>query len=252
MEINPSPSSKKGKISLENKELLRADIFFSNKNPKKWWGVKKAIMPIAGLATRFLPLSKAVPKELWPLVDKPMVQYTIEELKNSKIFNIIFVISPEKKIVLDYFKEKRGLKEILKKRKKKESLLEIEKIEKLARGMKFSFVFQKKPLGDGDAILKAEKKIKDEPFLVFYPDDIVYSKTPCAKKLIEIFEKYKKPVMAISKIEREKIPFYGIVGGKKIEKRIYKVEKILEKPKINEAPSNLAIVGKRIVTPKNH
>lgn len=212
--------------------------------------IKKAIVPIAGLATRFLPLSKIVPKELWPVVDKPMIEYTIEELKKSKIFEIIFVISPEKKVVLDYFKENKKLKKILKERKKKNELLEIERLEKLCQGLKFSFVFQKKPLGDGHAVLQAEKKIKNEPCLVFYPDDIVISKIPCAKSLISIFKKYQKPVMAVSKIEKNKIPFYGIIGGRKIGKRIYRVEKILEKPEIEKAPSNLAIIGKRIITPE--
>lgn len=212
--------------------------------------VKKAIVPIAGLATRFLPLSKVVPKELWPLIDRPMIEYTIEELKNSKIFEIIFVISPEKKLVLDYFKENKKLKRILKERKKRKEMREIKKLEKVCQGMKFSFVFQKKPLGDGHAVLQAEKKLKNEPCLVFYPDDIVISKIPCAKLLISIFKKYQKPVMAVAKIEKKKIPFYGIIGGRKIGKRIYKVETILEKPKIKEAPSNLAVIGKRIITPE--
>lgn len=212
--------------------------------------IKKAIVPIAGLATRFLPLSKVLPKELWPVVDKPMIEYTIEELKKSKIFDIIFVISPEKKIVLNYFKEDKKLKKILKERKKKNELLEIKRLEKLCQGMNFSFVFQKKPLGDGHAVLQAEKKLKDEPCLVLYPDDIVFSKIPCAKTLISIFKKYQKPIMAVSEIEKKKIPFYGMIGGKKIEKRIYKVEKILEKPQIKQAPSNLAIIGKRIITPE--
>lgn len=212
--------------------------------------VKKAIVPIAGLATRFLPLSKVVPKELWPLVDKPMIQYTIEELKASKVFEIIFVISPEKKLVLAYFKKDEKTKGILKKKRKTEFLAEIKKLEEICRGIKFSFVFQKKPLGDGHAVLQAEKKIKGEPCLVLYPDDIVESKIPCSKKLIQIFKKYKKTVMAVSRIEKKKIPFYGIIEGKKIGERIYKVGKILEKPSIEMAPSNLAIIGKRIITPE--
>jgi len=250
MEVNPSPFSKKTRLSLGNNKSLGKNNFSSGKNLEKWCGVKKAVVPIAGLATRFLPLSKVLPKELWPLVDKPMIQYTLEELKASKVFEVIFVISPEKKPVLAYFKKDEKIKRILKERKKTGFLTEIKKLEEICQGMKFSFVFQKKPLGDGHAVLQAEKKMKGEPCLVLYPDDIVKSKIPCAKKLIQIFKKYKRPVMAVSKIERRKIPFYGIIGGKKIEMRIYKVEKILEKPSIEMAPSNLAIIGKRIITPE--
>ena len=133
MEVNPSPFSKKTRLSLGNNKSLGKNNFSSSKNLEKWCGVKKAVVPIAGLATRFLPLSKVLPKELWPLVDKPMIQYTIEELKASKVFEVIFVISPEKKPVLDYFKKDEKIKRILKERKKTEFLTEIKKIEEICR-----------------------------------------------------------------------------------------------------------------------
>jgi len=212
--------------------------------------VKKAIIPIAGLGTRFLPLSKAVPKELWPLVDKPFIQYTIEEAKDSGISQIVFVISAGKKGIVDYFKKSPKLEKILKDKRKNHLLEELKELQKLCQGISFSYVFQKKPLGDGHAVLQAKKIIKNEPCFVIYPDDIIDSKTPCISQLSQIFKTTQRPVMALAQVSRKKFPFYGIVAGEKIATRLYKVKKIIEKPKIDEAPSNLAIVGRRIITPE--
>ena len=217
--------------------------------------IKKAIIPIAGLGTRFLPLSKILPKELWPLVDKPVIQYIIEETKASGISQIIFVISPEKRVVLDYFKKyyfqkSAKLEKRLKDKNKITFLQELKKLEELCQNLSFSFVFQKKPLGDGHAIFLTRNLVKGEPVAVSFGDDIVDSQTPCLLQLIKIFKTAQKPVIALYRIPEEKIPSYGIVKVERITSRLYKIKKIVEKPAIDEAPSDLAIVGKYILTPE--
>src|SRR3989344_9512169 len=185
--------------------------------------VSKAIIPIAGLGTRFLPLSKVLPKELWPLLDKPVIQRITEEALASGIKKIIFVTRPGKKIILDYFKSLR---------------------------IPFEKVSQNKQLGDGHAVLQAESKIKNEAVAVLFGDDIVESKTPCLAQLIKVFKKYQKPVIALYRLPKEQLSSYGIVGVEKIGPRVYKIKKIIEKPHAKDAPSNLAIVGKYILTPE--
>jgi len=215
--------------------------------------VKKAIIPVAGLGTRFLPLSKVVPKELWPLIDKPVVQYIVEEAKASGITQIIFVVPPfskkgGKKVILDYFKKSPKIEKILKERKKNHILSECQNLEEIAKDITFSYVFQKKPLGDGDAILQARNKIGNEPAAVLFADDIVDSNTPCISQLIKVFNSCQRPIVALYQLPEERLPFYGIVKVEKIANRFYKMKKIIEKPSIEEAPSNLAIVGKYIIT----
>jgi len=215
--------------------------------------IKKAIVPIAGLATRFLPLSKVLPKGLWPLVDKPILQYIIEEIKNSGIHQVIFVVSSEKSVVLDSFKKKYfqripQLEKRLREKNRAALLKELEELQKLYQDLSFSFVIQKKPLGDGHAILQAKKLVKDEPVAVSFGDDIVESEIPCLLQLTKIFKTSQKPIIALYRVPREKIPSYGIVKVEKIANRLYKIKKIIEKPDIDEAPSNLAIVGKYILT----
>lgn len=213
--------------------------------------IKKALIPVAGLGTRFLPLSKEVPKELWPLVDKPVLQYIVEEAINSGIKEIIFVSRPEKKAIWDYFvKTDLELKRTLKKRKKEEILKELEDFEKIFKEISFSQVYQKKPLGDGHAIFQARRKIKRETIAVLFGDDVIEAKEPVLSQMIAVFKKYKKPIIAIYPIEKERISSYGVISGKEIEKGIFKIEKIVEKPKVEEAPSNLAIVGRYILTPE--
>lgn len=212
--------------------------------------IKKAIVPIAGLGTRFLPLSKVVSKELWPLVDKPLVQYTIEEAKASGVSEIVFVIGPGQKGALDYFKNSPKLEKILKNRKKDKILEELKKLQDLCQDISFSYVIQKTARGDGHAVFQAKKAIKDEPCFVLYPDDIVDSLTPCLLQLSRIFKTTQRPITALSQVPREKTRFYGIVTGEKIASRLYKVKEIVEKPEIDQVSSNLAIVGKRIITPE--
>lgn len=215
--------------------------------------IRKAVIPIAGLGTRFLPLSKVLAKEIWPLVDKPIIQYVVEEAKNSGMKEIVFVDRPDKKLVNDYFAEKthKELERILKFRKKKDLLEELETLKDITKNVSFSHVFQKKPLGDGHAILSAEQSVKNEPFAVSFADDVVESKTPCLLQMIRVFEKYRKPVLALYKIPKESFKYYGMVKVKKIGKNVYRIIGIVEKPKtIKDSPSNLAIVGKYVFPPK--
>ncbi|MFH1451262.1 MAG: sugar phosphate nucleotidyltransferase [bacterium] len=219
-------------------------------NPGATSGVRKAIIPFAGLGTRFLPLSKVVPKVLWPAVDIPVLQYIVEEAKESGIEEIIFVTSPGTKQVLDYFNEDAELEKILKERKKTQILEEARKLNDLLKGIKVSQVVQKKPLGDGHAILQAMKLIGPEPCAVLFADDIVYSKTPCLLQLMRIFKTCQRPVIAMKKVAKEKTPSYGVFDVEKIASKLYKVKNIIEKPKMEEAPSDLVIVGKYIITPE--
>ena len=212
--------------------------------------VKKAIMPIAGLGTRFLPLSKVLPKELWPLVDIPALQYIIQEAKSSGIEEMIFVISPDKRIVLDYFKPSPNIEKILKERKKDNVLKALKEFEDSLKEMSFSWALQKRPLGDGHAILQAAKIVGEEPCAVLFGDDIVDSETPCLSQLTRVFKTCQKPVLALCRLPKERISSYGVVGVEKIAHRLYKIKKIVEKPNPEEAPSDLAIVGKYILTPE--
>jgi len=212
--------------------------------------IKTAIVPVAGLSTRFLPLSKVVPKEFWPLVDKPVIQYIIEEIKNSGIEQIIFILSPKNKKIIDYIKPSLQLEKLLKERKKEDSLKELKELEKFFESISFSFVVQKKALGDGHAILQAANLIGDEPFACLFADDIVESKNPCISQLIKIFKTCQKPVLSLYRLPKEKISSYGVVSIEKIANRLFKIKEIIEKPKIEQAPSDLAIVGKYILTPE--
>ena len=212
--------------------------------------IKKAIIPIAGLGTRFLPLSSVIPKELFPLVDKPAIQYIIEEAKASGIQEIIFIVRPKKKEILEYFKENPELEKTLKSRNKEDLLKELQKTREILKGISFLSVSQTKPLGDGHAILQAKKLIGKEPCGVFFADDIVDSKTPCFLQLTNIFRTSKAPIVGLKKVSDDKIPNYGIVEVEKISSRLYKIKKIVEKPDKKSAPSNLAIIGRYVLTPE--
>jgi len=212
--------------------------------------IKKAIIPLAGLSTRFLPLSKVVSKELWPLVDLPMVQYVIEEAKNSGIKEIIFVLSPDKKKILDYLTSSPKIEKILKDKKREEVLEEVKKIEELFKSISFSYVLQKNPLGDGHAVLQAAKFATQEPVACMFGDDIIEAKIPAISQLAKVFKTCQKPVVALQRIPNEKISNYGVAVVEKIANRLYKIKKIVEKPSFEETPSDLAIVGRYILTPE--
>lgn len=212
--------------------------------------VKKAIIPVAGLGTRFLPMSLAVSKEFFPLVDKPLIQYIFEEVKNSGIKEIVFVGSPKQKLLLNYFRKYPDLEKLLIKRKKDAVLKELKDFEEKFADVSFSFAVQKNPLGDGHAILQAAKLLNSEPVAVAFNDDIVVSDTPAMSQLINIFKTSNAPVIALKSLPRERIPAYGSVVVEKIADRLYKIKKIIEKPAPDQIQSNLVIVGKYVLTPE--
>lgn len=208
--------------------------------------IKKAIILAAGLGTRFLPLTKVLSKELLPLVDQPLISYAVKETKDSGISNIIFVLSDKNKIILDFFKKNLKLEKTLKKRDKKEILKELERINTEFTEISFSYSLQPEPRGDGDALLRAKRRTR-EPTAVLFPDDIVEAKTPAILQLAKIFRTSEKPVVGLKKVSREKLPSYGVVEVEKIAHGLYKIKDIVEKPSLEEAPSELAIVGRYIL-----
>lgn len=212
--------------------------------------IKKAIIPIAGLGTRFLPMSKVLSKEFFPLVDKPIIQYILEEVKKSGITEVIFVVSPKQKTILNYFKKDAELENILVKRKKENILRDLKDFESAFEGITFSFAVQKQPLGDGNAILQAAKFVKKEPVANSFGDDIIDSDTPALLQLSEIFKTCNAPVLGLKAMPREKVPAYGMVIAEKISNRLYKIKKIIEKPELSEVTSNMVVIGKHILTPE--
>jgi UTP--glucose-1-phosphate uridylyltransferase len=212
--------------------------------------IKKAIIPAAGLGTRFLPLTKVLPKEFLPLVAQPMINYVVREAKDSEIDQIIFILSENKKNVFDYFKKNSKLENILKKRNQKELLEKLKKGELEFEGISFSFTLQQFPKGDGDAVLRAKTKIGKEAFGVLFPDDILVSKIPALAQLKKIFKTSQKPVIALKKLPKEKVSAYGVVAVEKIANRLYKVKEIQEKPTQDQAPSDLVIVGRYVLSPE--
>jgi len=212
--------------------------------------IKKAIIPIAGLGTRFLPMSKVLSKEFFPLVDKPIIQYILEEVKKSGITEVIFVVSPKQKTILNYFKKDAELENILIKRKKENILKDLKDFESAFEGITFSFAVQKQPLGDGNAILQAAKFVKKEPVANSFGDDIIDSDTPALLQLSEIFKTCNAPVLGLKAMPREKVPAYGMVIAEKISNRLYKIKKIIEKPELSEVTSNMVVIGKHILTPE--
>lgn len=212
--------------------------------------ITKAIIPIAGLATRFLPLSKALSKELFPVGTKPMLQYALEELKAAGVTDVCFVVGQNKKPVSDFLRRSPQLEKILEEKKYESILSEFRALERLLEGMSFSFVSAPKPLGDGHALLQARKFVGEEACFVAYPDDIVQSKRPCAEQLAQIFKTSQRPVVALSRVPKDRISSYGVVAAEKIATRFWKIQKIVEKPEAQSAPSDLAMVGRWVVTPE--
>jgi UTP--glucose-1-phosphate uridylyltransferase len=206
----------------------------------------KAVIPAAGLGTRFLPATKAQPKEMLPVYDKPTIQYVIEESVNSGVDDILIVTGKGKRSIEDHFDRSFELEHHLKTKGKEDFLKEIEYISDLAD---IHFIRQKKQKGLGDAIYCAKKHVGDNPFVVMLGDTITKDKVPCTKQLIDIYEKYGKSVIALEEVPDEKVERYGIIGGEEIEDSIYKIDKLVEKPPLSVAPSNLAIMGRYVLTP---
>ena len=208
--------------------------------------VRKAVIPAAGLGTRFLPATKSMPKEMLPIVDTPAIHFVVKEAIEAGIDDIIIITGRGKRAVEDYFDESPELEMHLEKKGKKEQLEMVREISQMAD---IHYIRQKEPKGLPDAILRAEKHVGDEPFAVLLGDDIIKSSSPCIKQLIDVFEKYNSTVIAAQKVPLVEISKYGSIKGKLVEDRVYLVEDIVEKPKPEEAPSNVASVGRYIFTP---
>jgi UTP--glucose-1-phosphate uridylyltransferase len=207
----------------------------------------KAIIPAAGLGTRFLPATKAQPKEMLPVFNKPTIQYVVEEAVASGIDDILIITGKGKRSIEDHFDRSFELEYFLKNCGKIDNLVEIEAISEMAD---IYYVRQKKQKGLGDAILCAEKHIDGDPFAVLLGDTITHSNVPCTKQLMDIFEKYESSTIAIERLPEEKIERYGIIKGDKVNDSLYKIDELVEKPKLSEAPSNLGITGRYILTPE--
>jgi UTP--glucose-1-phosphate uridylyltransferase len=214
---------------------------------KQMGRIKKAVIPAAGLGTRFLPVTKSMPKEMLPIIDKPVIHYVVEEAVASGIEDIIIITGRGKRAIEDYFDESPELEMHLLKNNKKALFEAVRDISSL---VDIHYIRQKEPKGLGDAILRAEKHIGDEPFAVLLGDDIIKNEKPCTRQLIDIFEKYRSPVIAVEEVSREKVNSYGIIDGHKIENDLYLVEDIIEKPSFEIAPTNLGTVGRYILTPE--
>ncbi|QZY55344.1 UTP--glucose-1-phosphate uridylyltransferase GalU [Crassaminicella profunda] len=210
--------------------------------------VRKAIIPAAGLGTRFLPATKAQPKEMLPIVDKPTLQYIIEEAVNSGIEEILIITGRNKKSIEDHFDRSVELEFELEKKGKKDMLKEVRKISDMVN---IHYIRQKEPKGLGHAIHCAKSFIGNEPFAVLLGDDIVHNPSkPCLKQMIEKYDEYKTTILGVQGVETEDVSKYGIVEGKYIEDGVYKVKGLVEKPSVEEAPSNVAILGRYIITAK--
>ena len=208
--------------------------------------VRKAIIPAAGLGTRFLPATKSQPKEMLPIVDKPTLQYIIEEAINSGIEEILIVTGRSKKSIEDHFDRSVELELELEQKGKTEMLKMVQDISNM---LNIHYIRQKEPKGLGHAIHCAKSFIGDEPFAVLLGDDIVDSTTPCLKQLIDCYDEYKTSVLGVQEVAKQDTDKYGILDVKHIEDRVYKVKDMVEKPKVEEAPSNIAILGRYIITP---
>ena len=208
--------------------------------------IKKAVIPVAGLGTRFLPATKAQPKEMLPIVDKPVIQYIVEEAVKAGIKQIVFVTGKHKRAIEDHFDTNFELEYVLEKKGKEELLKLVKGVTNLAE---IIYIRQKEPLGLGHAILTAEPAVGNEPFAVLLGDDIMLSEPPAIKQLMDVFSKYRCTVLGVQRVPGEDVSRYGIVGGKEVEPGVFKVDTLVEKPSIEEAPSNLAITGRYILTP---
>ncbi|MBX4270551.1 UTP--glucose-1-phosphate uridylyltransferase GalU [Clostridium estertheticum] len=209
--------------------------------------VKKAIIPAAGLGTRFLPATKALPKEMLPIVDKPTMQYIIEEAISSGIEEILIITGRNKKSIEDHFDKSLEL-ELELENKHKEGLLK--QVRDISNMVNIHFIRQKEPKGLGHAINCARSFVGNEPFAVMLGDDIVDAKTPCLKQLMDCYDKNRTTILGVQKVAKENVDKYGIVDGVQISDRVYKVNNLVEKPGVEVAPSNIAILGRYIITPE--
>jgi UTP--glucose-1-phosphate uridylyltransferase len=208
--------------------------------------IRKAIIPAAGLGTRFLPATKAQPKEMLPVVDKPTLQYIIEEAVHSGIEEILIITGRNKTSIENHFDKSVELELELERKGKNELLVEVKKISDMAN---IHYIRQKEPKGLGHAIYCAKSFIGQEPFAVLLGDDIVYARKPCLKQMIEVYDRYQSSILGVQEVEREDVSKYGIVDGVKLEERVFRVKGLVEKPDVEKAPSRIAILGRYIISP---
>jgi UTP--glucose-1-phosphate uridylyltransferase len=211
--------------------------------------IRKAVFPAAGLGTRFLPATKAQPKEMLPLVDKPIIQYGVEEALASGASNVILVTGRGKNAIEDHFDVSVELETFLEARGKTQQLDEVRKISNL---INFAYVRQGEPLGLGHAVLVTEELVGDEPFAVILGDDVIDAEPPALRQMIDVFEQVGGPVLAVERVPRDEISSYGVIAvdeTAKLPQGVYKVRDLVEKPPKEEAPSDLAIIGRYILTP---
>ena len=206
--------------------------------------IKKAVLPVAGLGTRFLPASKATPKEMLPIIDKPLVQYAVEEAVSNGIEEIIFITSPKKLSIKKHFDINHELESILKDSKQEEILDKLNP--EIFKEIKFHYVNQNEQNGLGHAVLQAEDIVGNDPFAVLLPDDLFFSKKSCLSQLIDIYTQTRSSVIAVNKIEKVNIHKYGVIKPGEIKEKLIKVEDIVEKPAQEEAPSDIAVCGRYI------
>ena len=209
--------------------------------------VRKVVFPVAGLGTRFLPATKAQPKEMLPIVDKPIVQYGVEEAVASGIEHVILVTSRGKSVIEDHFDTSFELEAQLSSRGKKDALALVRGISSLAT---FSSVRQREPLGLGHAVLVTREAVGDEPFAVILPDDVIDADPPVVKQLMDVFDRFHGPVIAVERVPMERVSSYGVIApAADLGGGVYEIKDLVEKPPREEAPSNLAIIGRYILTP---
>lgn len=208
--------------------------------------IRKAVFPAAGLGTRFLPATKASPKEMLPLVDKPLIQYAVEEAVASGIESILIITGRDKAAIENHFDISFELEELLKKKGKTEMFNEVRAISEIAR---ISYTRQREALGLGHAIYQAKDFAGDEPFAALLADDIVDAEKPALQQMVEVFERYDAPVIATMQVEGEAISRFGVIDAEEVEPNVYKIRDMVEKPPLAEAPSDLAIIGRYIFTP---
>ena len=208
--------------------------------------IRKAVFPAAGLGTRFLPATKAQPKEMLPLVDKPIIQYGVEEAVAAGVDNIILVTGRGKNAIEDHFDVAVELETFLEARGKKELLAEIRQISNL---IKFAYVRQGEPLGLGHAVLVTQPLVGDEPFAVILGDDVIDANPPALQQMINVFQEVQGPVLAVERVPREDVNKYGIIDAEEVRPGVYRIRDLVEKPPREEAPSDLAIIGRYILTP---
>lgn len=205
----------------------------------------KIVFPVAGVGTRFLPATKEVPKEILPVIDKPLIQYAVEEAVASGLADFVFITAPGKEALERYFAPNRELDAFLARHRKTGLLRGLRRFYR----KNFTYIRQEQALGFGHAISLAEKAVGKEPFAISLPDDLILSTRPVMAQLLAVYRKYKSPVIAFMKVPRRDVPRYGIAAGPFLEDRVFRIETLVEKPAVADAPSNYAVIGRYILTP---